>query len=182
MGPGQYCISWRGSHKGEVDLLLDSKFEQLTVFGHNLANTWSLGDNILWLFSKKVKLGLQYFVTIWELHQCWNSGDNFWSVCGIHVLRLPPLLAALQVGFSFWGGTSPNHNCKQIQGFIPPVDPAKRGWSSNNNQNKNQNNHQNSHQNNHHVYRGLFHRAILQSGVGGFAPSFHHHTAEQAAK
>ena len=39
MGPGQYCISWRRSHKGEVDLLLDSKFEQLTVFGHNLANT-----------------------------------------------------------------------------------------------------------------------------------------------
>ena len=30
--------------------------------------------------------------------------------------------------------------------------------------------------------RGLFQRVILQSGVGGFAPSFHHHTAEQAAK
>jgi len=38
----------------------------------------------------------------------------------------------------------------------------------------------------YHLYspisRGLFQRAILQSGVGGFAPSFHHHTAEQAAK
>jgi len=38
----------------------------------------------------------------------------------------------------------------------------------------------------YHLYsplsKGLFHRAILQSGVGGFSPSFHHHTAEQAAK